>query len=103
VSAVVTALASGLDFTALADVSNVAVVVQYQSTAISILVWRRREPYATHFRLPFGSLIPVAALVGTFFFLIQVSRVELAFGAVLLVFGIALGWLTRLMRGTPMQ
>jgi amino acid transporter len=104
VSLVVAALASWLDFTALSDVSNVAVVVQYQSTAIAILVWRRRDPNgASGFRLPLGPLIPVAALVGTFFFLVQVSAVELAFGGVLLAMGLGLGYVTRLLRGVPMK
>jgi amino acid transporter len=103
VSLLVAVLASLLDFTSLADVSNVAVVAQYDSTCIAILVWRRRDPTATGFRLPLGPLIPVASLVGTLLFLVQVSRVELWFGAALLVLGLLLGLLTRLIRRAPMQ
>jgi amino acid transporter len=96
VSLLVAALAIALDFTHLADVSNVAVVVQYQSTCVAVLLWRRREPAATGFRLPLGPVIPVLSLLGTLFFLLQVSRVELSFGVALLVGGMALGALTRL-------
>jgi amino acid transporter len=92
-----------LDFTHLADVSNVAVVVQYQSTCVAVLLWRRRDPQTTGFRLPLGPLIPVLALVGTLFFLIQVSIIELYFGAALLAVGLVLGTLTRLLRGPAIK
>jgi amino acid transporter len=103
VSLLTALLAIFLDFTHLADVSNVAVVVQYQSTCIAVLLWRRRDPSATGFRLPFGPLIPVLSFLGTLFFLVQVSRVELYFGAALLVGGLVLGALTRLLAPSPMQ
>lgn len=95
VSLVVAALAMTLDFTSLSDVSNVAVVVQYQSTCVAILVWRRRDPKPAPFRLPLGPTIPLLALAGTLLFLAQVSRVELAFGAALLACGLTFGYLTR--------
>jgi amino acid transporter len=103
VSLFVALLAVWLDFTHLADVSNVAVVVQYQSTCIAVLLWRRRDPTATGFRLPFGPTIPVLGLIGTFFFLFSVSRVELYFGAALLAGGLILGALTRLWSRPAMQ
>jgi APA family basic amino acid/polyamine antiporter len=103
VSLVVAALAMTLDFTHLADVSNIAVVVQYQSTCVAILIWRRRRPRGDGFRLPLGPLIPVAALAGTLLFLAQVSRVELWFGAALLAVGLALGTATRLWTRRAMQ
>jgi amino acid transporter len=102
VSILVAVLACVLGFTALSDVSNVAVVAQYQSTCLAVLVWRRRDPHSTRFRLPLGPTIPVLALAGTVLFLLQVSRVELAFGAALLVAGLGLGLVTRLMRRAPM-
>lgn len=102
-SVVVLVLAATLDFTQLADVSNIAVVVQYQSTSLAILLWRRRDPEPTAFRLPFGPLIPILAVAGTIFFLVQVSRVELLFGAALLVGGVGLGAATRLWRRLAMQ
>jgi amino acid transporter len=102
-SIVVAILGAELDFTSLADVSTIAVVVQYQSTSIAILVWRLRDPRRSGFRLPFGPLIPVVAVAGTVFFLVQVSRVELAFGAALLLGGLALGVVTRFFRRVGMQ
>jgi amino acid transporter len=103
VSLLVALLAIYLDFTHLADVSNVAVVVQYQSTCIAVLLWRRRDPLATGFRLPLGPTIPLVSLVGTLFFLLQVSRVELYFGAALLGGGLVLGALVRLWSRRAMQ
>ena len=103
VSLCVALLAIHLDFTHLADVSNVAVVVQYQSTCIAVLLWRRRDPSATGFRLPLGPVIPLLSLLGTFFFLFQVSRVELWFGAALLGGGLVLGLVTRLWSRRAMQ
>jgi APA family basic amino acid/polyamine antiporter len=103
VSVIVAVLGSTLDFTSLSDVSNVAVVAQYQSTCLAVLVWRRRDPSGTSFRLPLGPTIPLLALAGTVLFLVQVSRLELAFGAALLVAGLGLGLVTRLMRRAPMQ
>jgi outer membrane protein assembly factor BamA len=75
----------------------------YQSTCVAVLLWRRRDPDATGFRLPFGPLIPLLSLVGTLFFLLQVSRVELYFGVALLAGGLILGALTRLWSRRAMQ
>jgi basic amino acid/polyamine antiporter, APA family len=44
VSVLAAGLGATLDFDKLADVSNVAVVVQYILTCIAILVWRTRDP-----------------------------------------------------------
>lgn len=103
VSLVVAILAAYLDFTSLADVSNVAVVAQYQSTSIAILVWRQRDPGSARFRLPFGPLIPLLAIAGTVLFLVQVSRLELIFGASLLLGGLVLGAVTRVWRRSRMK
>jgi amino acid transporter len=98
VSIVTAALGATLDFDKLADVSNVAVVAQYISTCSSILVWRTRDPEGARFRLPFGPLIPILSIGGSVLFLFHVSRVELVFGAALLVGGLAFGLLTRFFR-----
>lgn len=98
VSVVTAALGATLDFDKLADVSNVAVVAQYISTCSSILVWRTRDPAGARFRLPFGPLIPILSIGGSVLFLFHVSRVELVFGAALLVGGLAFGLLTRFFR-----
>ena len=91
-------LGATLDFDKLADVSNVAVVAQYISTCFAILVWRTRDPGGASFRLPFGPVIPLLAIGGSVLFLCNVSRVELFFGAALLVAGLAFGAATRFFR-----
>lgn len=103
VSVVVAGLAVALDFTRLADISNIAVVAQYQATSLAVLVWRRRGAAPGAFRLPFGPLIPLVSIVGTFFFLLQVSRGELVLGGAMLAGGVVLGLLTRLGRRVAMQ
>lgn len=97
-SLLVAVLAVELDFVSLADVSNVAVVAQYVSTSVAIMVWRVRDPGGATFRLPLGPTIPLLAIAGSVLFLFAVSRVELAFGGLLLVAGLAFGVLTRFFR-----
>ena len=101
VSVLVVALGATLDFDKLADVSNVAVVAQYVSTCIAILVWRTRDPGRSSFRLPLGPTIPILAIAGSVLFLFHVSRIELFFGAVLLVAGLLFGAATRFFRRRP--
>jgi len=101
VSVLVIALGATLDFDKLADVSNVAVVAQYVSTCIAILVWRTRDPERSSFRLPLGPVIPVLAIAGSVLFLFHVSRMELFFGAALLVAGLGFGAATRFFRRRP--
>ncbi|MGZ3425636.1 MAG: APC family permease, partial [Polyangia bacterium] len=98
VSVLAAALAATLDFDKLADVSNVAVVVQYISTCVAILVWRTRDPSRSTFRLPLGPTIPILAIAGSVLFLFHVSKQERTFGALLLVAGVAFGAATRFFR-----
>jgi APA family basic amino acid/polyamine antiporter len=98
VSVLVIALGVSFDFDKLADVSNVAVVVQYISTCIAILVWRTRDPGGSTFRLPLGPTIPILAIAGSVLFLFHVSKMELLFGALLLVAGLGFGVATRFFR-----
>jgi len=101
VSVLVIALGCAFDFDKLADVSNVAVVAQYVSTCIAIMIWRIRDPNPPGFRLPLGPTIPILAIAGSVLFLFHVSRVELLFGAALLGAGLAFGLLTRFFRRAP--
>lgn len=98
VSVLTAILGATLDFDKLADVSNVAVVAQYVSTCIAILVWRTRDPGKSTFRLPLGPVIPLLAIGGSVLFLFHVSRLELFFGAALLAAGLAFGAATRFFR-----
>jgi amino acid transporter len=98
VSVLVIALGCAFDFDKLADVSNVAVVAQYVSTCIAIMIWRIRDPNPAGFRLPLGPTIPLLAIAGSVLFLFHVSRVELLFGAALLAAGLGFGLATRFFR-----
>jgi amino acid transporter len=94
VSVASAALAALLDFTSLADISNLAVVVQYVSTCSAVLIMRRR-PGAPTRRLPGGPLVPLAALAGSLAFLSGVSARELAWGGALVAAGVAYGLAAR--------
>jgi basic amino acid/polyamine antiporter, APA family len=97
-AAIVIALGTTLDFTALADTSNIAVVVQYISTCASVLVQRRRQGPSPGFRIPFGPLIPVVAILGSAAFVLSVSHDELKLSAWLIGGGLVVGLITRRLR-----
>lgn len=92
-SLLVLALAWALDFTALADTSTVAVVAQYASTALAVLVGaaRRREG-------ALAWLTPSAALAGVALFVSQVARAELVLSGAILACGIVVGGAITLVR-----
>jgi basic amino acid/polyamine antiporter, APA family len=93
-----------LDFTRLADTSNVAIVAQYTSTCVGVVVMRRRpgaEP--SRFRLPFGYAIPAAAIVGCVLFLFSVALGEIWLTAGLLTGGMVVGAAMRRSRAAPAQ
>jgi amino acid transporter len=97
-SVVVIPLALTLDFVSLADTSNVAVVAQYVSTSLAVLVLRRRNPGGARFTIPFGPLVPILATLGTVAFLFSVSRSELVLSAWLIGIGLLIGVVTRWLR-----
>jgi amino acid transporter len=94
-SALVVVLAVSLDFTQLADTSNVAVVVQYVSTCVAVLIQRRRNPGGGAFTIPLGPLVPVLATLGCTLFMFSVEAKELRLSAYLIGAGLALGVFTR--------
>lgn len=97
-SVVVAILAMTLDFRKLADTSNIAVVVQYISTCISVLLFRWRDPQATGFRIPFGPLVPLLAIFGSALFVLSVARSEIVLSVALIGGGLVVGLLTRRLR-----
>ena len=94
-SLIVIVLAVQLDFTQLADTSNIAVVVQYVSTCVSVLVMRRRHPESKGFRIPFGPLVPILATLGCTLFMFSVARGEIILSVALIGGGLVLGLATR--------
>lgn len=81
-------------FEKLANIANVAVVVQYIATCLAVLVLRRRQEMPTPagaFVIPFGPLIPIAALCGCGAFLSFVHRQELELACGAIAFGLVLG------------
>jgi basic amino acid/polyamine antiporter, APA family len=95
-SLLVAPLSMTLDFNQLADTSNVAVVAQYVSTAISVLVMRRRVGPSSGFRIPFGPLVPIAAIAGCALFLSQVAKGEVYLAVILLAGGFVLALANRM-------
>jgi len=100
-SALVALMAVLLDFTALADTSNIAIVVQYIATCAGILVLRRRLGPSPGFRVPLGPLVPALAIAGSAAFLLSVSGKEVELSAELIGAGLLLGLITRRRRPRP--
>lgn len=93
---VVGLLSSGLKFQRLADVSNVAVVVQYVATCIAVLILRRKAAARQHgFTIPFGPLVPCLALAGCLAFLRFVGVFELRLAAGMITVGLVIGSIYR--------
>lgn len=77
------------DFNRLADIANIAAVLQYVATCASVPMLRRKGIQAG-FRLPGGPLIPLAALAGCAVFLREVKRDEAIVCAEVLAVGFVL-------------
>lgn len=93
---VVGLLSSGLKFQRLADVSNVAVVVQYVATCIAVLVLRRKAVTGKQgFVIPLGPLVPCLALAGCLAFLRFVGVFELRMAALMITIGLVIGAINR--------
>jgi len=94
-SLVVAPMAMALDFNQLADTSNVAVVAQYVSTAIAVIVMRRRHGPSPGFRVPLGWTVPFLAIAGCALFMWQVAKGEIYLALGLLAGGVVLAALNR--------
>lgn len=97
---VILLLASGLPFDKLADVSNVAVVIQYSATCIAVLVLRRRSRVVpgseiSGFVIPGGPLVPLLALLGCAVFMLSVRLYELKLALIFIVLGVGFGVVIR--------
>ncbi len=93
----------GLEFKQLADISNVAVVVQYIATCVAVILMRQRGPApANAFVNPLGPLVPLLALFGCAVFLLGVATspdgvMALKWAAILIAAGLLLGSVFRKM------
>jgi amino acid transporter len=89
-------MVSGLQFQRLADVANVAVVVQYMATCLAVLVLRRKAPAGKDaFVIPLGPLVPILALAGCCAFLPFVGKYELTMAGLMIGGGLLLGGIWR--------
>ncbi len=92
---VVTGLGASLDFERLANVSVVAIVVQYIGTALAVIALRRKNGPSDGFRLPFGPVVPLLAAAGSSMFLVVADHRDVVVGLAILAAGGVLGALVR--------
>lgn len=75
-------------FTTLAAISVVSRFVQYVPTCLAIIVLRKRKELNSSFRVPFGPVIPILAVVVSFWLLLQSSMQQIIWGLGGLLIGI---------------
>ncbi|CCB86449.1 MULTISPECIES: APC family permease [Parachlamydia] len=84
------AIALSGNFYQLAILNVVARFTQYIPTCLALLVLRRREEWKPLINGPFYVIIPVAALILSFWLLLQVSWIQLSAGLGALLMGVPL-------------
>jgi amino acid transporter len=90
VSVVAGLLCIVLDFDRLADISLVALFMQYIATCLAVIVLRHRRPDAPRvFRLPLGPTIPLLATLGCVLFLHGTARADVVLASWILFAGLA--------------
>ena len=83
-------------FTALAQISAVSRFAQYIPTCIAVMVFRKTMPKAKRaFKLPFGYVIPIIALVVSGWLLYETDVDKLAWGLGALVIAVPFYFITR--------
>lgn len=83
-------------FSTLAAISVVSRFAQYLPTILAVLVFRRTRPNQPRaFRVPFGPVIPIIAVLVSFWLLAQAQLVNLIWGLGALVVAIPFYFLTR--------
>lgn len=75
-------------FTTLAAISVVSRFVQYVPTCLAIIVLRKRTDLTGSFRVPFGPVIPILAVLVSFWLLLQASMQQIIWGLGGLLIGI---------------
>ncbi len=88
---IVIMLATYGNFIFLAGLTVVARLVEYIPTALSVLILRKKQSIPeAGYKMPFGSVIPVLALLVSFWLLTQAGAEKLMFGALGLFIGLVL-------------
>ena len=87
-------------FVQLATISMVSRFAQYLPTCLAVLVLRRRGLPAG-FRIPFGPLVPVLAVLICLWLLSRATRPQLVWGLGALAAGVPLYFLMRVLRARP--
>lgn len=88
-------------FSDLAELSNIAVVIQYSCTCIAILVLRKKAPLPDGaFQIPGGPIIPTITLAGCGLFLYVIPWKEWLIGGGLIILGFVVGLLFRFLKKT---
>ncbi|GEK29336.1 APC family permease [Furfurilactobacillus siliginis] len=83
-------------FSTLAAISVVSRFAQYVPTILAVLVFRRTRPDQTRsFKVPFGPVIPIVALLVSFWLLSQAKPVNLIWGLGALVVAVPFYFLTK--------
>ena len=83
-----TIMAFILNFEALVDLSNMAVISQYLSTCIAVIWLRYRRPTLERpFKIPLGSFIPVIGCAVSLWLIQQVKMPEVIFAGITLLVG----------------
>lgn len=90
-------MAIWLDFNALVDISNLAVISQYGSTCLAVIWLRIKQPQLERrFKIPGGIVLPVMACLVSAWLIKQVKLPELIFTLTVVVIGILLAFGSRI-------
>jgi len=88
-------------FIQLAAISMVSRFAQYLPTCLAVLVLRRRTGLPAGFRIPFGPVVPVAAIAVCLWLLGKATRVQLVWGLGALAAGVPLYFLMAFLNRKP--
>lgn len=95
-------LALSGSFAQLAAISVVSRFAQYVPTCIAILVLRKKRPDLTRtFKVPFGPIIPIVAVIVSIWLLTQASMQQILWGLGGLIIGIPIYFLMKLTNQEP--
>ncbi len=89
-------MAIWLDFNALVDISNLAVISQYSSTCLAVIWLRIKQPQLERqFKIPGGIFLPVLACLVSAWLIKQVKLPELLFTICVVLIGIGIAFASR--------